>query len=110
MNKREKVRQQAYITLNCRDLEIRYPMIIMNKLIYDGIIGIDLLNTLSARIDVNNNKMLCNYKNVRYELIMNENEENGEVSENPIVVSKPCIQYAPTQHANSCLLYTSRCV
>ena len=25
----------------------------------------------------------------------------GEVSESPIVVSKPCIRYAPTQHANS---------
>ena len=25
----------------------------------------------------------------------------GEVSESPIVVSKPCIRYAPTQHANT---------
>ena len=29
--------------------------------------------------------MLGNYKNVLYELIMNEDEENGEVSENHIV-------------------------
>ena len=92
MNKKKKVRQQAYVTLNCKDLEITYPMIIMSKLIYDGIIGIDLLNTLSARIDINNNKILCNYKDVLYELIMNENEENCEVSGKPIVVSKPRIR------------------
>ena len=101
MNKREKVRQQAYVTLNCKDLEITYPMIIMNKLIFDGIIGIDLLNTLSARIDINNNKILCNYKDVLYEIIMNENEENCEVSGKPIVLSKPRIRYAPTQHVNT---------
>ena len=32
-NKKEKVRQQAYITLTYKNLELEYPMIIMHKLI-----------------------------------------------------------------------------
>ena len=40
-NKRERVRQQAYATMTYKKLEITYPMIIMSKLIYDGILEIE---------------------------------------------------------------------
>ena len=45
-------------------------MIIMNKLIYDGIIGIDLLNVLYAKIDISNNKIICTYKGVQHNVKM----------------------------------------
>ena len=38
-------------------LAVECPMIIMNKLIYDGIIGIDLLSVLDARIEISKNKI-----------------------------------------------------
>ena len=58
-NKKERVKQQAYVTLTYKNLELTLPMIIMHKLIYDGILGIDLLNTINAKIDVNGNKIRC---------------------------------------------------
>ena len=103
-NKKERVKQQAYVTLTYKNLELEHPMIIMHKLIYDGILGIDILNTINAKININDNTIVCNYKNVQYELNMNSEEEECKVSETPITLYKPQIQYGP------CLLYTSRCV
>ena len=41
-NKKERVKQQAYVTLTYKNLELACPMIIMHKLTYDGILGIPL--------------------------------------------------------------------
>ena len=37
-NKQESVKKQAYVTITYEKLAIECPMIIMGKLIYDGII------------------------------------------------------------------------
>ena len=79
-NKREKVKQQAYVTMTYEKLAVECPMIIINKLIYDGIIGIDLLNVLDAKIDISNNKIICNYKGVQHNVKMNEEERQYKVS------------------------------
>ena len=47
-------------------LAVECQMIIMNKFIYDGIIGIDLLSVLDAKIDIINNKITSNYKGVQH--------------------------------------------
>ena len=62
-----------------------------------------VLNVLDARIDIVNNKINCNYKGIQHNINMNESEDHYKVSETPIVLSKPKVQYVPTQ-------YTSRCV
>ena len=51
-NKKERVKQQAYVTRTYKNLELEHPTIIMHKLIYDGILGIDILNTINAKINV----------------------------------------------------------
>ena len=76
-------------------------MIIMNKLIYDGILGIDLLNVLDAKININKNKIECNYKGTQYEINMKEDNEQSKVSETPFVFSKPPIKCVPTQYVNT---------
>ena len=75
-------------------------MIIMNKLIYDGILGIDLLNVLDAKINIKKNKIECNYKGTQYEINMNEDNEQSKVSETPVVLSKPPMQCVPTQNVS----------
>lgn len=72
--KKERVKQQAYVTLAYKNLEVTYPIIILNKLIYDGIIGIDLLKLLNAKIDISSNKIVCNYMDVQHELDLNRTE------------------------------------
>ena len=70
---------------------------VYKRQIYDGIIGIDLLNVLDAKIDISNNKIMCNYKGVQHSINMNEEERQYKVSEPPIVVTRPRVQYAPTR-------------
>ena len=73
----------------------------MHKLIYDGILGIDILNAINAKINVHDNTIVCNYKNVQYEINLNSEEEECKVSETPITLYKPYIQYGPTRHVNA---------
>ena len=94
--KKERVKQQAYVTLAHKNLEVTYPIIILNKLIYDGIIGIDLLKLLNAKIDINSNKIVCNYMDVQHELDLNRTEEECEVGKMPISISKPLLRCDPT--------------
>ena len=60
-NKKERVKQQAYVTLTYKNLELEHPMIIMHKLIYDGILGIDILNAINSKINVNDNTIAVSY-------------------------------------------------
>lgn len=55
----------------CNNFELECPIFIMNKLIYDGIIGIGLLNILNARIDAINNKIEYNYKGIQHNITLN---------------------------------------
>lgn len=69
-----------YITLTYNDLELEYPMMIINRLIYDGIIGIDVLTVLNAKIYVINNDLLCEYKGRQHKIRLNQ---QGEYSVKP---------------------------
>lgn len=68
--------------------------IFVNKLIYECIIGNDLLNMVSAILYAINNKFECKYKGIQHNITMNGKEKHFEVSNTPIIISKPEVQYA----------------
>lgn len=69
--KRDKVVKQAFANIKCNHLEITHPVLIVNKLAHDGIMGIDLLKEIEAEINPKQQIMLCTYNGVRHELKLN---------------------------------------
>ena len=60
--------QQIYVNFKCNELVCDIPMIVVDKLTYDCIIGIDVLNKLGAVINLENNSMTCKVEGRLYEI------------------------------------------
>ena len=86
--------QQIYVNFKCNKLECDIPMIVVDKLTYDCIIGIDVLNKLGAVINLENNSMTCKVKGGLYVIKFEESENNLEEEQEPIVISRPVVNHA----------------
>lgn len=60
----EKVNHQMYVSITCQGLEIELPVLIVDKLIYDCILGVDALDRLNAVINMKDGQMTCTVNNI----------------------------------------------
>ena len=86
--------QQIYVNFKCNELVCDIPMIIVDKLTCDSIIGIDVLNKLGAVINLENNSMTCKVEGGLYEIKFEESQNNVEEEKEPIVISRPAVNHA----------------
>ena len=122
------------ITISIQGMEIEVTVLIIKKLVYNIILGVDALNKLHATIDFPNKILKCTVNNSKHDIRLGRRREdntaakffrlyNGpytlseQVGKNTFILTNPNTNRAIGKfHASSlrkyytCLLYTSRCV
>lgn len=81
--------QQMLITLDLDALGLEIPVIVVDKLIPDIIIGMDLLYKLQAVIDVKQQILQITHEKNNYRVTLNKNNSNEKTQREPIEISKP---------------------
>ena len=90
----QMVDRQALITISIQGVEIEITVLIIKKLVYDIILGVDALNKLHATIDFPNKMLKCTVNNSRHNIRLGRRRgKTGSVCE-PSTLARPAVQLA----------------